>query len=234
MLAGSTNTGKTCFLRRHRTGEFEKLHVPTMGAEVAPLVFYTTHGPVCFKVWDLAGDERYKGFGEGYYEGAQGLLAFYDLERLETVKQALTVINAHPGIPAVLCGNKADLFDKVGMSKYTPPGATHCKVSARTSYNFDKPFLVLARALMGEPLLEFAEAPALAPPTIPVDPGLMCLRNGKDFSALRFKKKYELGQNDSYDGFGESLRCNLEELLEDAGCAGYRATINVTVKFDKP
>jgi GTP-binding nuclear protein Ran len=43
-------------------------------------------------------------------------------------------------------------------------------ISAKSNYNFEKPFLWLARKLIGNPNLEFVGAPALAPPEIVIDP----------------------------------------------------------------
>lgn len=37
-------------------------------------------------------------------------------------------------------------------------------ISAKSNYNFEKPFLWLARKLTGDEKLEFKEAPAIAPP----------------------------------------------------------------------
>ena len=47
------------------------------------------------------------------------------------------------------------------------------EISAKSNYNFEKPFLWLARKIVGNPALEFAAAPALAPPEVQVDQGLM-------------------------------------------------------------
>jgi GTP-binding nuclear protein Ran len=46
-------------------------------------------------------------------------------------------------------------------------------ISAKSNYNFEKPFLWLARKLAGNPQLEFVAAPALAPPTAQVDDELL-------------------------------------------------------------
>lgn len=45
-------------------------------------------------------------------------------------------------------------------------------ISAKSNYNFEKPFLWLARKLIGDPNLEFVEMPALAPPEVIMDPSL--------------------------------------------------------------
>ena len=42
-------------------------------------------------------------------------------------------------------------------------------ISAKSNYNFEKPFLWLARKIVGDPQLQFVEAPALAPPEVQVD-----------------------------------------------------------------
>lgn len=46
-------------------------------------------------------------------------------------------------------------------------------ISAKSNYNFEKPFLWLARKLVGDPNLEFVEAPALAPPEVQMDSNLI-------------------------------------------------------------
>ena len=43
-------------------------------------------------------------------------------------------------------------------------------ISAKSNYNFEKPFLWLARKLIGDPNLEFVAMPALVPPEITMDP----------------------------------------------------------------
>ena len=45
-------------------------------------------------------------------------------------------------------------------------------ISAKSNYNFEKPFLWLARKLVGDPNLEFVEMPALEPPEVTMDPAL--------------------------------------------------------------
>nr|GEY05304.1 GTP-binding nuclear protein Ran-3-like [Tanacetum cinerariifolium] len=40
------------------------------------------------------------------------------------------------------------------------------EISAKSNYNFEKPFLYLARKLAGNPNINFVELPALAPPEV--------------------------------------------------------------------
>merc|ERR1712164_172108 len=51
ILVGDGGTGKTTFVKRHLTGEFEKKYVATLGVEVHPLRFHTNYGPMVLNVW---------------------------------------------------------------------------------------------------------------------------------------------------------------------------------------
>jgi len=72
VLVGDGGVGKTTFVKRHLTGEFEKKYVATLGVEVHPLVFHTNRGAMRFNVWDTAGQEKFGGLRDGYY--IQGML----------------------------------------------------------------------------------------------------------------------------------------------------------------
>lgn len=48
-------------------------------------------------------------------------------------------------------------------------------ISAKSNYNFEKPFLWLARKLVGDPNLEFVEMPALEPPEVHMDPQMAAM-----------------------------------------------------------
>lgn len=46
VLVGDGGVGKTTFVKRHLTGEFEKKYVATLGVEVHPLTFHTNRGVI--------------------------------------------------------------------------------------------------------------------------------------------------------------------------------------------
>ena len=81
------------------------------------------------------------------------------------------------GIPIVLCGNKVDVKDRKVKAKtitfHRKKNLQYFDISAKSNYNFEKPFLWLARKLAGNQSLEFVASPALAPPEVQVDPTLM-------------------------------------------------------------
>ena len=52
------------------------------------------------------------------------------------------------------------------------PHSQYYDISAKSNYNFEKPFLWLARKLTGDPNLVFVEMPAMEPPEVTMDPAL--------------------------------------------------------------
>jgi GTP-binding nuclear protein Ran len=71
-------------------------------------------------------------------------------------------------IPIVLVGNKVDIKDRKVKAKsinfHRRKNLAYYDISAKSNYNFEKPFLWLARKLTGDNHLVFAEAPAVEPP----------------------------------------------------------------------
>ena len=76
--------------------------------------------------------------------------------------------------PIVLVGNKVDFKDrKVKARQILFPrkhGIQYYDVSAKSNYQFEKPFLWLLKKLSGDPNLTLVEAPALAPEELTIDP----------------------------------------------------------------
>jgi GTP-binding nuclear protein Ran len=76
-------------------------------------------------------------------------------------------------IPIVLCGNKVEVKDRKVKAKQITfqrkKNLQYFEISAKVNYNFEKPFLWIARKLAGNNELVFVEAPALAPPEAEID-----------------------------------------------------------------
>ncbi|XP_075541937.1 RAN, member RAS oncogene family [Dermacentor variabilis] len=178
VLVGDGGTGKTTFVKRHLTGEFEKKYVATLGVEVHPLVFHTNRGPIRFNVWDTAGQEKFGGLRDGYYIQGQCAIVMFDVTSRVTYKNVPNwhrdLVRVCENIPIVLCGNKVDIKDRKVKAKsivfHRKKNLQYYDISAKSNYNFEKPFLWLARKLIGDPNLEFVAMPALAPPEVTMDP----------------------------------------------------------------
>lgn len=80
-------------------------------------------------------------------------------------------------IPIVLCGNKVDIKDRKVKAKavlfHRKKNLHYFEISAKSNYNFEKPFLWIARKLIANPTLTFVEGHALLPPEVTIDPASM-------------------------------------------------------------
>merc|ERR1712166_474186 len=176
ILVGDGGVGKTTFVKRHKNGEFEKRYIATLGVEVHPLTFWTTLGPIIFDCWDTAGQEKFGGLRDGYYINGQAAIIMFDVTSRVSYKNVQTwhrdLTRVCDDIPIVLCGNKVDVKDR----KVTPKQISfqrkkaniqYYDISAKSNYNFEKPFLWITKKLTGETNVTFVAEPAL-PPVEPI------------------------------------------------------------------
>jgi GTP-binding nuclear protein Ran len=179
LLVGDEHVGKTSYVSRHLTGEFPKKYDPTKGVEVKTLDFHTNRGILKFKCWDCAGQERYGGLRDGYYLKGQCAIIMFDVCRRLSYKNVpnwyrdITRVCGN-NIPIVLLGNKVDLHrDREVAAKsitfHRKKNLQYYDISAKSNYNFEKPFLWLARKLARDPQLSFVEAPYVPSPPIQMD-----------------------------------------------------------------
>ncbi|OMJ65715.1 hypothetical protein SteCoe_3365 [Stentor coeruleus] len=181
VLIGDGGVGKTTFVKRHLTGEYEKRYIATVGVEVHPLRFSTTRGNVVFNVWDTAGQEKLSGLRDGYYIGGQCGIIMFDVTSRITYKNVpkwhRDLVRVCENIPIVLVGNKVDVKDRKVKAKQITYHRRHnlqyFDVSAKSNYQFEKPFLWLARRLSGDAQLAIVEAPILAPGEVEIDEAQM-------------------------------------------------------------
>jgi len=157
VLVGDGGVGKSTFVKRHLTGEFEKRYVPTLGVEVHNLRFITNYGPIVFNVWDTAGQEKFGGLRDGYYIHSQCAVAMFDVTSRVTYasvpKWYHDIQRTCGDIPVVLVGNKVDAPERQLKAQqitfHRKRGIQYYDMSAKSNYNFEKPFLFLARKLTG-------------------------------------------------------------------------------------
>ena len=137
VLVGDGGTGKTTFVKRHLTGEFEKKYVATLGVEVHPLVFHTNRGQIRFNVWDTAGQEKFGGLRDGYYIQGQCAIIMFDVTSRVTYKNVPNwhrdLVRVCENIPIVLTGNKVDIKDRKVKAKSI---VFHRKKNLQVSFKF--------------------------------------------------------------------------------------------------
>ena len=177
VLVGDGGTGKTTFVKRHLTGEFEKKYIATLGVEVHPMSFHTSRGQLKFNVWDTAGQEKLGGLRDGYYINGQcGIIMFDVCSRItyqNVPKWYKDLVRVCENIPIVLVGNKVDVKDRKVKAKmitfHRKKNLQYYDISAKSNYQFEKPFVWLLRKLTNDNNLVLVESPALVPADFTLD-----------------------------------------------------------------
>lgn len=171
VLVGDGGVGKTTLVKRHKSGEFQNKYVPTLGVDVNRLRFETNCGTVVFNVWDTAGQEKFGGLKDGYYLGGDCAIVMFDVTSritYQNVPKWFADIRRVCGeVPIVLVGNKVDIKDRevkaMHITWHRSRGIQYYDLSAKSSFNFEKPFLYLARKLCDNQSLKFVGDFAGAP-----------------------------------------------------------------------
>ena len=78
-LVGEGGVGKTAFLTQIIEGRFERRYMATTGVEMRSLEFSTNHGSVIFDVWDTAGQEKFRGVPEAYFNGSHACKVIWEI-----------------------------------------------------------------------------------------------------------------------------------------------------------
>ena len=175
VIVGDGGVGKTTLVQRHLTGEFKKYYIPTLGVDVKPLVFNTNYGLITFDIWDTSGQDKFSGLGvDAYAVAADAIMGICDITSETSANNLDWLYNKmnEQELPSVVCGNKYDIHcntHKLSQSDKTSikeKWGMYYDISAKTNYNFEKPFLYLARKLSGYNNLVFIQHPPLAPPSV--------------------------------------------------------------------
>ena len=116
ILIGDAKVGKSCFLHYFVTRRFKQSTKTTLGVEFGSQVI-DVQGKTCnLRVWDTAGDERFRSITRSYYRNAVGVLIFYDIcsrASFENVPQWIADARryAERNCVLLLVGNKSDMVE---------------------------------------------------------------------------------------------------------------------------
>ena len=125
ILIGNSSIGKTSFFRKLSTGEFHEKNISTIGLDRRTFdmdIINDKKEKKSFniKLFDTAGQERFRSITTYYYKGSQGALLIYDiLDRstfdsvswwVNSINETLNNINNSKCV-IILIGNKSDLIN---------------------------------------------------------------------------------------------------------------------------
>ncbi|XP_058747044.1 ras-related protein RABB1c-like [Vicia villosa] len=155
IIIGDTGVGKSCLLLRFADNQFQPVHDITIGVEFNVRTINIDNKPIKLRIWDTAGQEKFKSITRSYYRGAAGALLVYDITRRETFDHLANWLedvkeHANSNMVFMLIGNKSDLTKKRAVSteegeKFANEnGLIFMEVSAKSAENVDEAFIKTA------------------------------------------------------------------------------------------
>lgn len=117
---GDGGVGKTTLIRRFATGIFKEDLKMTIGADFSVKNVEVDGKPVTLRMWDFAGEDRFRVLLPAFAKGADGGIFMYDTTRyssLGQIKDWLSIFeyfvsDKKDKIPIIMVGGKIDLEDK--------------------------------------------------------------------------------------------------------------------------
>lgn len=153
-IAGSGGVGKTTLLRRYTTGKFQESRIMTIGVDFQTITVRLGQLPIKLTVWDLAGQERFASFRDGFYRGSKAVALVYDVTDMSSFQDLPRWLsearNVVPGARLLVTGNKIDLPrtvpEQLARAYAREIGAIYTETSCVTGEGVYSFFAVLAAA----------------------------------------------------------------------------------------
>ena len=120
LIIGNSNVGKTSIITRFTNGTFSQNYLATVGLDNYTKIETIDNKNVQIKLWDTAGQEKYKSLTKSFFRGAEGVILVYDITNLESFTDLKLWINSikenlgeeKESIPSIIVGNKIDLGER--------------------------------------------------------------------------------------------------------------------------
>ena len=153
-LVGDTTAGKSTFLMRLLTGEYNDHLIMTVGVDFAQEKIKFENAILKCQFWDMTGTQRFKFLYTTYLKGTDGVLLFFALNEpdrfqllLEDLEKLKEII---PDIPILLIGTKSEIDAKISKSDIVELIQRHnnqifdyIEISSKTGKNVNKVMEIL-------------------------------------------------------------------------------------------
>ena len=156
LLLGNKAVGKSSFIIRYCDDRFEKNLLSTSGIDLRNKKIRKNNKDINLKIYDTAGQERFRAICKNYFKSADGILLLYaidDLDTFKAIKEWIQSIEEYVDleeIGLIVVGNKCDVpEDKKqvnNLMKEELEKEIKCKIleaSAKDNINVNESFEML-------------------------------------------------------------------------------------------
>ena len=157
---GDTGVGKTNFILRFIEDKFLPNHVSTFGIDYKCKNVELENGnKIRFKIFDTAGQERFRSISTNYVKKANGILLMYDItsqESFNNIEKWMETIKQNSGnkMVIVLIGTKCDMIEQRVIEKESGEdlaqryGIHFFETSSKDNINIQKAFYDVAEQII--------------------------------------------------------------------------------------
>lgn len=131
-IIGDAGVGKSVWIHKMKTDEFEGRYFATVGRDVHPFAFGTNHGDILVELHDYAGQEKYSSLSG--VQPCDATVLMFDLTSNTSHKNlADWHTKCCRGEPVFVVGNKCDIDDiRVTPTFHAKHGLPYLALSAKT------------------------------------------------------------------------------------------------------
>ena len=159
IVLGETQVGKTSFINRFNTGSFERDTLTTIGLDFVVKEMTLEDGTkVNVKIFDTAGQERFRNLTKNFYQKADGAILMYsetDEDSFNKIDGWLTKLgeNAPENVITFLVANKCDSLERTvtkqrGVELSRAKKLKFYESSAKQNINVNKVFEELVKDII--------------------------------------------------------------------------------------
>ncbi|VDD76557.1 unnamed protein product [Mesocestoides corti] len=160
ILIGDSTVGKSSLLQYFHEGKLSSTPEPTVGVDFFSRNIILSDGKIVkLRLWDTAGQEKFKSITRSYYRNAVGALLIFDITNRESFdhikgwyEDASANMRSQQAM-FVLCGQKADLENRREVSRLEAEalaqslGIPYMETSALLGTNVEQAFYLLAESV---------------------------------------------------------------------------------------
>jgi GTP-binding nuclear protein Ran len=178
VVLGDTGVGKTTYIHQQKSRGHAPVQLEICGMKANIVKFLTNHGLVSFHVYEAQHNASFGSLSLTLaLHGVQCAIVMFDVTNKESyqhiVQHRMNLHQVCKSDKIVIVGNKVDAKERQvkPMDIMIPRemGVQYYDLSAKSNYNFEKPFVYLMRNLLDDPNVNIVEAPELQVPEVVID-----------------------------------------------------------------